>query len=79
VHQSRASKNAPVHFVAADVTVPKTYIVCTEDRAAPPEGQRAWAQMTNCDIVEIMSDHSPFLQDDKAQEVIDVVFRVASR
>ncbi|KAK6085502.1 hypothetical protein SCUP515_00609 [Seiridium cupressi] len=76
VYQSKASTDARAHFVAADVTAQKTYIVCTEDRAAPPAAQRAWAQMSNCSIVEIKSDHSPFLQDDKNRQVVDVILKI---
>ncbi|ETS82753.1 hypothetical protein PFICI_04629 [Pestalotiopsis fici W106-1] len=79
VYQSKASQHAGAHFVATDVTVPKTYIVCSEDQAIPREAQIHMAQATGCEIVEITSDHSPFLQDDKNQEIVDVVFRVASK
>jgi pimeloyl-ACP methyl ester carboxylesterase len=41
-------------------SIPSTYVVCTNDRALPPELQRAMA--ANADtVVEWPTDHSPFL------------------
>lgn len=77
VYQSRASLSAPVHFVAADVTVPKTYIVCTQDMAAAPQFQKAWAEASGCRAVEIESDHSPFMDAGRAKQVIDIIVDVA--
>lgn len=78
VYQSAASQYAEAHFVAADVTVPKTYVVCSEDGAIPAAGQRAWAEMTGCRVVEIKSDHSPFLRDENTREVLDIIYEVAA-
>ena len=80
-HQSRTSLNVPVHFAAGDVaaSVSKTYIVCTRDMAAPPEAQRAWAQASRCRVVEIESDHSPFMDDARAALVIDIIVDVAGK
>lgn len=79
MYQSKASQWAKAHFVAADVTVPKTFIICSDDQAIPSEFQRHMAQATGCDIVEIKSDHSPFLEDDRNQQVVDIICRVASK
>lgn len=79
VYQSKASKEAQAHFVAADVTISKTYIVCTKDRAAPVDGQRAWAEITGCNIREIETDHSPFLTDSGNKQVLDVIVDIASK
>lgn len=79
VYQSRASLNVPVHFAAGDVTVPKTYIVCAQDMAAPPQFQRAWAEASGCRAVEIESDHSPFLDDGRARQVVDIIVDVAGK
>ncbi len=41
--------------------VPKTAIICTEDRAISPDHQRWMAQRAGCDpIIDLASDHSPF-------------------
>ena len=42
-------------------TVPKTYIVTTEDRAVPPALQREMAASAGADVVELATGHSPFL------------------
>ncbi|KAK7958247.1 hypothetical protein PG988_013095 [Apiospora saccharicola] len=77
VHQSKASKNAPAHFVAADVTVPKTYVVCTKDNIFPVPAQKALAQGSDCKIVEIESDHSPFCSDGPRRQLLQVISSVA--
>ncbi|KAF7523024.1 hypothetical protein G7054_g11917 [Neopestalotiopsis clavispora] len=78
-YQSKASQYAEAHFAATDVTIPKTYVVCSEDQAIPREVQMHLASATGCEIIEITSDHSPFMRDDKNQEVVDIVCRVASK
>lgn len=79
VSQSRASLNVPVHFAAGDVTVPKTYIICTQDMALPPAVQKAWAEGSGCRTIEIETDHSPFMDDGRANQVIDVIIDVAGK
>ncbi|KAK7927104.1 Alpha/beta hydrolase fold-1 [Apiospora marii] len=76
VHQSKASKNVPAHFVAADVTVPKTYVVCTKDNVFPVPAQKALAQASDCKIVEIESDHSPFWSDGPRRQLLQVISSV---
>ncbi|KAH8657745.1 Alpha/beta hydrolase fold-1 [Xylariales sp. PMI_506] len=78
VYQSLASKFATIHFAATDVLVPKTYIVCTQDQAAPPPAQRAMAAAAGCRIVEIESDHSPFLRESSTEQVVNIVASVAN-
>jgi len=42
--------------------VPKTAIVCTDDRAISPHHQRWMATRAGCNpIIELASDHSPFV------------------
>lgn len=41
-------------------SIPSTYVVCTHDRALPPEAQRTMASRAD-EIVEVDSDHSPFV------------------
>jgi pimeloyl-ACP methyl ester carboxylesterase len=41
-------------------SVPSTYVVCTNDRAVPPEAQR-WMASRADEVVEIHTDHSPFV------------------
>ncbi|KAK8090870.1 hypothetical protein PG994_000375 [Apiospora phragmitis] len=76
VHQSKASKNAPVQFVAGDVTVPKTYVACTKDNIFPFQAQKALAQASGCKIVEIESDHSPFWSEGPRTQLLQVISSV---
>lgn len=76
VHQSKASKNAPAHFVTGDVTVSKTYVVCTKDNIFPVEAQKALAQASDCKIVEIESDHSPFCSEGPRRQLLQVISSV---
>ncbi len=41
-------------------SIPSTYVVCTNDRTLPPAAQR-WMARRADEIVEIDSDHSPFV------------------
>jgi pimeloyl-ACP methyl ester carboxylesterase len=41
-------------------SVPSTYVVCTNDRAIPTEAQR-WMASRADEVVEIHTDHSPFV------------------
>jgi len=45
---------------AAWRTIPSTYIVCEEDRALPPDHQRAYATRAH-EVLTIPTSHSPFL------------------
>jgi pimeloyl-ACP methyl ester carboxylesterase len=38
-----------------------TYLVCTEDRAISPDAQRRMAALSGSEVIELHSDHSPFL------------------
>ncbi|MFF3330831.1 alpha/beta hydrolase [Streptomyces sp. NPDC002888] len=51
--------------------LPSTYIVCTEDRAIAPDGQRRMAAMAGCEVVELRSGHSPFMtQPDRLADLL---------
>ncbi|KAK7997123.1 hypothetical protein PG989_005163 [Apiospora arundinis] len=76
VHQSRASNNAPAHFVAGDLSIPKTYVVCTKDNVFPLPAQKALAQASGCNIVEIESDHSPFWSEGPKRHLLQVITNV---
>ncbi|KAI1142330.1 alpha/beta-hydrolase [Hypoxylon sp. FL0543] len=79
-HQSLASIEAPVQFTAVDVTVPKTYIICTEDASLPAALQESMAQAAACKVVKIEAGHFPFLEStEKATEVVDIIVDVAGQ
>ena len=77
VPQSWASYLVPIDYVAADITVPKIYILTTEDVAFPMMFQKMWSAASGCETVEIKSDHSPFFADDRAKLVVDVIEKAA--
>ncbi|KAI0888958.1 alpha/beta-hydrolase [Annulohypoxylon maeteangense] len=80
VHQSKASLEAPVQYTAVDVTVPKTYIVCSEDPSLPAALQETMAETAGCKIVKIAAGHFPFLESvEKAKEVVDIIVEVAGQ
>ena len=62
VYQSTSSLETPSAFVAVDVAVPKTYVVCELDHAVPVEAQLSMAsalgERTN--IVRVQSGHSVY-------------------
>ncbi|KAK8036617.1 hypothetical protein PG991_001754 [Apiospora marii] len=77
VHQSRASIMKDVHFVTSDVKAPIYYIKCTKDKAIPADFQQEMALNSGCRIMEIESDHSPFLHSDATLEVVKHIRAIA--
>ncbi|KAJ1330814.1 alpha/beta fold hydrolase [Microdochium nivale] len=58
---------------AADIAVPKTYIVCTLDEAINPELQRGMARSCGASIVEIDAGHSPFIVPRHVEKIVEVI------
>ncbi len=50
--------------------VPRSYILCTEDKIIPPERQRAFAALLGVTPIEICSEHSVFAM--KPQELASI-------
>jgi pimeloyl-ACP methyl ester carboxylesterase len=54
--------------------VPRSYVLCTEDRAIPPTLQRHMIAQSPCtDVLELPADHSPYLS--ATAEVVDFLDR----
>jgi hypothetical protein len=51
--------------------IPRSYILCTEDKIIPPERQRAFAALLGVAPVEICSEHSVFAM--KPQELAGIL------
>jgi pimeloyl-ACP methyl ester carboxylesterase len=52
----------PVELGDASEHLPRTYVVCTRDRAIPPVLQRRMVRESPCaEVLELDTDHSPFL------------------
>ncbi|RGP68833.1 hypothetical protein FSPOR_5039 [Fusarium sporotrichioides] len=77
--QSTASFETPSNFVATDITVPRTYVVCEEDHAIPKQGQLAMAGAMGEGVVTetIKSGHLPFLREEGMLSVLRIVEKVA--
>ncbi|KAI1845392.1 hypothetical protein JX265_005253 [Neoarthrinium moseri] len=69
---SQDAFETPVNFIPADVTIPKTYIICENDQALPVEVQRELVSQTPGLRAETLdTGHSPFLsQPDKCAELM---------
>ena len=79
VHQSRASQTAPVRFVASDVTVPKTYVVCKHDNVFPVSSQISMAKASGCRVLELDADHSPFLGETTSKQLVSIIVDAAGK
>ncbi|CAG7557844.1 unnamed protein product [Fusarium equiseti] len=75
VHHSTASFETAADFVATDITVPKTYVVCDDDHAIPVEGQKAMAgaMAEGVQTETIHSGYVPFLTEEAMYKVVDIV------
>ncbi|KAM0345676.1 hypothetical protein ACHAPU_006331 [Fusarium lateritium] len=79
VLQSTASLETPSDFVATDVAVPKTYVVCEIDRTIPVQGQLAMVDALGEGVFvkKVMSGHLPFLNEEVLPEIVDFVVEAA--
>lgn len=58
-------------------SVPRAYVLCSEDRAVSPAMQRLMLERTPCDpVVELATGHSPFYAD--PERLADVLIGIAS-
>ncbi|KAJ1324117.1 alpha/beta fold hydrolase [Microdochium nivale] len=62
---------------AADIAVPKIYIVCTLDEAIKPELQRGMARSCGASMVEIDAGHSPFIVPRHVEKMVEVITAAA--
>lgn len=69
---SQDAFETPVNYIAADVKIPKTYIVTEKDMAFPPFAQKALAgTLKDIKIESMESSHSPFAsQPERLAEII---------
>lgn len=72
VLQSQDAFELPVTFSAADITIPKSYLVCTQDQCVPGPLQEQLAQSLGFKFEKIDAGHFPFLsQPEKTLEILD--------
>ncbi|KAM0273609.1 hypothetical protein ACHAQH_008203 [Verticillium albo-atrum] len=62
-----------IDFLAADLKILKTYVVCKKDKAVPLELQQYMANASGAQIVELNCGHSPFLIDEERGEIVKLV------
>jgi hypothetical protein len=77
MYQVESSLKSIVPFVASDLKIPKTYVVCTEDKAIDVNGQRAMAGAAEAQTVEWHCGHSPFLKEKETQEIVGLINGIA--
>ncbi|KAF4339114.1 glutathione S-transferase [Fusarium beomiforme] len=79
VNHSTASLETPADFVATDITVPKTYVVCEIDNTVPVQGQLAMvgAMGDAVTVEKIHAGHCPFLNEEALPKVVDIIAKAA--
>ncbi|RBA08969.1 hypothetical protein FPRO05_07249 [Fusarium proliferatum] len=79
VNHSTASLETPADFVARDITVPKTYVVCEIDNAVPVPGQLAMvgAMGDAVSVEKIEAGHCPFLSEKTLPKVVEIIEKAA--
>ncbi|KAF4448236.1 hypothetical protein F53441_8343 [Fusarium austroafricanum] len=79
VNHSTAALETPAQFVATDITVPRTYVVCEIDAAVPVQGQLAMAGAMGegATVEKVKAGHSPFLVDDAIPKLVEIIGKAA--
>lgn len=75
VPQSYEAVTTPVDFAAADITIPKTYIVCEKDNAFPAPLQNELSAGLGFNKLAVNGSHSAFAS--VPDEVADALVRIA--
>lgn len=78
MYQSNASLVTGADYAATEVKIPKTYVVCSEDKCIPAPGQRAMANAMGAEIVEFECGHSPFMKEDESKELVKLILAIAA-
>jgi hypothetical protein len=69
---SQDAFETPIDFIAADVTIPKGYVICKQDLAIPTALQEMLVQaIPGMKVARIDASHSPFLS--KPKKAADVL------
>ncbi|KAI1344165.1 Alpha/beta hydrolase fold-1 [Xylariaceae sp. FL0016] len=76
VPHSQDAMEAPVNYVAADLTIPKGYIICELDQALPRETQeRLIVNVPGFEVERMHVGHSPFVNDPEecAKRIVKII------
>jgi pimeloyl-ACP methyl ester carboxylesterase len=73
--ESTAASGTPLDLTLRSDEISKSYIVCSEDRAIPPEWQRRMAaRLPESDVYTLQSSHSPFFSmPDRLAQTLDTI------
>lgn len=72
---SQDAFETPVNFIATDITISKTYLICEDDQVFPPALQRHLAKSTpGMKEASISAGHCPFLG--KCEETAKVIIEI---
>ncbi|KAI3325351.1 alpha/beta-hydrolase [Xylariaceae sp. AK1471] len=76
--QSQASLVTEAHYAPCDLKIPKTYVVCSQDKCIPPPSQLLMAQAAGAKVVEFDCGHSPHAKDAESAELVKLTVDMAA-
>ncbi|KFH47323.1 Pyrethroid hydrolase-like protein [Hapsidospora chrysogenum ATCC 11550] len=78
-HQARAPFETPVDCTPAELEIPKTFVICAEDKIFPKDLQAYTAEQWKASPVELVSGHSPWLNEANRDKIVELVVNEAAR
>ncbi|KAL6412950.1 hypothetical protein AUP68_02444 [Ilyonectria robusta] len=78
-HQSKAPFEVPIVCTPTELNIPKTYIVCANDKIFAKEVQLFIAEKWGATPLEIKSGHSPWLVDSHRDWLVEVIAEQAAK
>jgi len=78
-HQARAPLETPVDCTPAELGIPKTFFICTEDKTFSKDVQAYTAEQWKATPVELVSGHSPWLDTENRDKIVELVVKEAAR
>lgn len=79
IPQSHAVQKSEI-VVTAYKYIPSTYIICENDKAAPPQYQEMFAEAAGAKVIKLAAGHMPMLSrpDALVEKVVEVVKQVSA-
>jgi pimeloyl-ACP methyl ester carboxylesterase len=78
-HQARAPFETPVDCTPVELDIPKTFVICAEDKIFPKDLQAYTAEQWKASPVELVSGHSPWLNEANRDKIVELVVNEAAR
>jgi len=66
-----------INYTPGNLKMPKTLVVCTEDKSVVKELQVLCAEMWGAKQVEVKTGHSPWMDEDARETIVGVVREMA--